>query len=141
MGAFDNGFGVWWPCFTTLDSAPASSRWNVYFTMGTLSNEIWNVMDDHCRPAAEPGPGVRRRVQWPRTNRSLLLYAGVDEEGSWLLTAFYSLMGVVLAVILIGAVSLARNAFSISLAERTRHAGHAGQRGGHPRPEAPERAV
>ena len=46
MGAFDNGFGVWWPCFTTLDSAPASSRWNVYFTMGTLSNEIWNVMDD-----------------------------------------------------------------------------------------------
>ena len=26
MGAFDNGFGVWWPCFTTLDSAPASSR-------------------------------------------------------------------------------------------------------------------
>lgn len=123
MGAFDNGFGVWWPCFTTLDSAPASSRWNVYFTMGTLSNEIWDVMDDIAALQQSQDPEYDAGYNGRATNRSLLLYAGVDEEGSWLLTAFYSLMGVVLAVILIGAVSLARNAFSISLAERTRMLG------------------
>ena len=123
LGGFGEGFTGWWPCFTTLSSAPAGSRWSAYFTMETLSNEIWRVMDDIAAWQQTQDPEYDPGQNGLRTNRSLLLYAGVDEEGSWLLTAFYSLMGVVLAVILVGAVSLAQNAFSISLAERTRMLG------------------
>lgn len=123
LGGFSDGFTGWWPCFTTLDSAPAGSRWGAYFTMKHLSGEIWQVMEDIAAWQKAEDPEYDPKTDGRFTNWSLLLYAGVDQEGSWLLTAFYSLMGVVLAVILIGAVSLARNAFSISLAERTRMLG------------------
>ncbi len=123
LGGFSDGFTGWWPCFTALDSAPAGSRWGAYFTMKHLSGEIWQVMEDIAAWQKAEDPEYDPKTDGRFTNRSLLLYAGVDQEGSWLLTAFYSLMGVVLAVILVGAVSLAQNAFSISLAERTRMLG------------------
>lgn len=55
-------------------------------------------------------------------HRSLLLYAGLEKDSS-LLTTLYGAIGAVLAIILIGSVSLIHNAFAISLSERSRALG------------------
>ena len=122
-GFDDSGVISWEPCFTVLsEQIPQDGLWSVYFTTNSHDQDIYGIMDD--MEAWEAGiPSDAGGEGTPELNRMLLLYHGMDYEGSMLLPAFYGLIGVVLVIILIGAVSLARNAFSISMAERTRMLG------------------
>ena len=123
-GGFDeSGVVSWEPCFTILsEQIPQDGLWSVYFTTNSHNKDIYGIMDD--MEAWEAGISSDAGGEGtPELNRMLLLYQGIDYEGSMLLPAFYGLIGVVMIIILIGAVSLARNAFSISMAERTRMLG------------------
>ena len=55
-------------------------------------------------------------------NTKVLLYSGTAPFDSFL-TAFYSLIAIIIALIVFGSVSLIYNAFSISVSERTRQFG------------------
>lgn len=123
-GGFDdqNGF-TWEPCFTALeDQVPADGLWCAYYTVNPLGQKLYDLMGDIQNwqaglPVDAGGVGTID------LNRQLLLYYGMDYPGSLLLPAFYGLMAVTLLIILVGAVSLARNAFVISMTERTQMLG------------------
>lgn len=123
-GGFDdqNGF-TWEPCFTALeDQVPPDGLWCAYYTVNPLGQKLYDLMGDIQNwqaglPADAGGVGTID------LNRQLLLYYGLDYPGSLLLPAFYGLMAVTLLIILVGAVSLARNAFAISMTERTQMLG------------------
>ena len=53
----------------------------------------------------------------------LCYYFGADEDGNQFFQVLYTLCGLVLAIIVLGSVSLIYNAFSISISERSRHLG------------------
>jgi putative ABC transport system permease protein len=55
-------------------------------------------------------------------NKELLRYYGISDNDN-LHTTMYSLAGIIIAVIVIGSVSLIYNAFAISVSERARHLG------------------
>ncbi|MDG5473204.1 ABC transporter permease [Jeotgalibacillus sp. ET6] len=55
-------------------------------------------------------------------NDELLRYYGVTDNGN-LQTTMFSLAGIIIAIIIIGSVSLIYNAFAISVSERARHLG------------------
>ena len=123
-GGFDGqNVLTWEPCFTVLgDQVPPDGLWCAYYTVDPLGQKLYDLMEDVQNwqaglPADAGGVGTID------LNRQLLLYYGLDYPGSLLLPAFYSLMAVTLLIILVGAVSLARNAFAISMTERTQMLG------------------
>ena len=123
-GGFDaqNAF-VWPPCFTALqEQPPAGGLWCAYFTVDPLGPQLHDLLGD-LRAWQASLPADAGATGTVDLNRMLLLYHGMDYPGGLLLLAFYGLLAVVLGVILVGAVSLARNAFAISMAERTQMLG------------------
>lgn len=123
-GGFDGqNLLTWEPCFTALEKQiPQDGLWCAYYTVNPLGQELYDLMGDIQNwqaglPADTGGVGTID------LNRQLLLYYGLDYPGSLLLPAFYGLMAVTLLIILVGAVSLARNAFAISMTERTQMLG------------------
>lgn len=140
-GGFDDqNVLTWEPCFTALEEQiPPDGLWCAYYTVNPLGQELYNLMEDiqnwqAALPADAGGVGTID------LNRQLLLYYGMDYPGSLLLPAFYGLMAVTLLIILVGAVSLARNAFAISMSAHP-NAGNAGQCRGDPGAEAAIRPV
>ena len=118
-GGFDDqNVLAWEPCFTVLgEQIPPGGLWCAYYTVSPLGRELYDLMENIREwqaglPADAGGAGTID------LNRQLLLYYGMDYPDSLLLPAFYGLMAVVLLIILVGAVSLARNAFAISVSER-----------------------
>lgn len=123
-GCFDNQDVITWePCFTALeDQIPPEGVWCVYFTLNGAGQNL-NALIEDIKTWQGALPSSAGGVGTVETNRMLLLYEGIDTPGAKLLPAFYGLIGVVLAIILAGAVSLARNTFAISMDERTRMLG------------------
>lgn len=123
-GGFDNGDVITWePCFTALEGQiPSEGVWCAYFTLEGNGQDLDALLED-IREWQGALPSYAGGAGTIELNRLLLLYYGMDYPGAMLLPAFYGLMGVVLVIILVGAVSLARNAFAISMAERTQMLG------------------
>ena len=123
-GGFDDqNVLTWEPCFTALEEQiPPDGLWCAYYTVNPLGQELYNLMEDiqNWQAALPADAGGVGSID---LNRQLLLYYGMDYPGSLLLPAFYGLMAVTLLIILVGAVSLARNAFAISMSERTQMLG------------------
>lgn len=118
-GGFDaqNVF-TWEPCFTALgEQIPPDGLWCAYYTVRPLGQELYDLLEDtrEWQAGLPAGAGGAGTID---LNRQLLLYYGMDYPGGLLLPAFYGLMAVTLLIILVGAVSLARNAFAISVSER-----------------------
>ena len=119
-GGFDDqNVFAWEPCFTVLeDQIPPDGLWCAYYTVSSLGRELYGLLESIQKWQADL-PVDAGGVGTIDLNRQLLLYYGIDYPGSLLLPAFYGLMAVTLLIILVGAVSLARNAFAISMTERT----------------------
>lgn len=123
-GGFDDqNVFAWEPCFTVLeDQIPPDGLWCAYYTVSSLGRELYDLLESIQKWQADL-PVDAGGVGTIDLNRQLLLYYGIDYPGSLLLPAFYGLMAVTLLIILVGAVSLARNAFAISMTERTQMLG------------------
>lgn len=93
---------------TLADRQPSeSARYDVYFKMCHAA-DIYDFMSE---------------TQFPgMTNIDVLMFLGVSEYRTFY-RVLYGLIGIVLALILFGSVSLIYNAFSISVSERTRQFG------------------
>lgn len=123
-GGFDDqNVFAWEPCFTVLeDQIPPDGLWCAYYTVSSLGRELYDLLESIQEWQADL-PVDAGGVGTIDLNRQLLLYYGIDYPGSLLLPAFYGLMAVTLLIILVDAVSLARNAFAISMTERTQMLG------------------
>ncbi|GAE93663.1 ABC transporter ATP-binding protein [Gracilibacillus boraciitolerans JCM 21714] len=75
----------------------------------SLLKSAHNLADDH-------------NIEMVTFNKELLRYYGVTTNINLFFT-FFSLTGIIVAVIIIGSVSLIYNAFAISVSERSRHLG------------------
>lgn len=115
-------FYQWWPCYTAFGQGGVNDGVvEAYFTT-KKAGAVFDVLDAlEQRILAEPE--YMGTARGSRINRSVLLYYGVDTPDSLMLYAMYALVGVVLAIVMVGALSLVQSAFSISLAERTRTLG------------------
>lgn len=91
----------------TYSSGAAEGTYDVYFKLRDLGQTVGYLQEN----------GISGTV-----NTDLLTYSGESEYNGFY-TVLYSLSAIVIALILFGAVSLIYNAFSISVAERTRQFG------------------
>ncbi len=108
--------------YSSGGSDPPDGLWCAYYTVSSLGRELYDLLESIQEWQADL-PVDAGGVGTIDLNRQLLLYYGIDYPGSLLLPAFYGLMAVTLLIILVGAVSLARNAFAISMTERTQMLG------------------
>ncbi len=93
---------------TLADPAPSSHlRYDIYFRMKN-PDDIYDFMEDHHLTGL--------------LNTDVLMYAGTSRFDSFHAT-LYSLAAIVIALIMFGSISLIYNAFSISVAERTKQFG------------------
>ena len=105
--AFEDTDAPGYTAITLADAGESLAAGNVYFTMK-------NVKDIKTF-GKETGLEI---VQ----NADVLMFSGVSEQ-SYLFPIVYGLAGVVIALIVFGAVSLIYNSFSISVSERTKQFG------------------
>lgn len=80
-------------------------------------NKVTSSLYEHAEELAKTN-----KIESYTFHGELLRYYGVTNNDS-LRTTLYSLIFIILAVIIIGSVSLIYNAFAISVSERTRHLG------------------
>ncbi len=85
----------------------------------TVVKEINNDIFDHSLGLADELQIKAENVQF---NNELLRYSGVTDNDAFKST-MYSLSGIIMAIIMIGSISLIYNAFGISVSERSRHLG------------------
>ena len=141
-GGFDDqNVFAWEPCFTVLeDQIPPDGLWCAYYTVSSLGRELYDLLESIQEWQADlpvDAGGVRDH----RSKPAALALLWHRLSGGLLLPAFYGLMAVTLLIILVGAVSLARNAFAISMTERTQMLGMLASVGGYPGAEAAVRLV
>lgn len=105
------GFEDWeapgYTAITLADTGESNALCNVYFTM----KNVKDITDF----GKETGLDVVKNVD-------VLMFSGVSER-SYLFPIVYGLAGIVIALIVFGAISLIYNSFSISVSERTRQFG------------------
>lgn len=105
------GFEDWeapgYTAITLADTGEGNALCNVYFTM----KNVKDITDF----GKETGLDVVKNVD-------VLMFSGVSER-SYLFPIVYGLAGIVIALIVFGAISLIYNSFSISVSERTRQFG------------------
>ncbi|CAH2715268.1 hypothetical protein BACCIP111895_02452 [Neobacillus rhizosphaerae] len=79
--------------------------------------KVQSSLFDHAKQLAK-----KNKIETPKFNNNLLRYYGVTNNDS-LHRTLLQLSGIIMAVIMIGSVSLIYNAFAISVSERSRHLG------------------
>ncbi len=82
-------------------------------------NKVKNSLYTHAEDLAKKNQIEIKKIEY---NDDLLRYYGVTNNDN-LSSTIYSLTAVIMAIIIIGAVSLIYNAFAISVSERSRHLG------------------
>lgn len=107
------------PGYTVLTRLPEH-----YFAVENETINVSVVWDKISRSAVENAEqlGDSLNIEDYSLNSNLLRYYGVISN-EFLRTTFYSLVGILMAVIMIGSMSLIYNAFAISVSERSRYLG------------------
>ncbi|WP_440897532.1 ABC transporter permease [Amphibacillus sp. Q70] len=107
------------PGYTVLTHLP-----EYYFAVENETINVSVVWDKISRSAVENAEqlGDSLNIEDYSLNSNLLRYYGVISN-EFLRTTFYSLVGILMAVIMIGSMSLIYNAFAISVSERSRYLG------------------
>lgn len=100
-----------------MDAATAgqTGQINASVTFEKMDNSLY----DRAEQLGEDNDINPADIQY---NNELLRYYGVTDDNG-LQATFYSLAAIIIAIIVIGSVSLIYNAFAISVAERSRHLG------------------
>lgn len=109
---------TWAPGYTMisyLDESMIGANDPVNATV--VLKKVQNSMFDHAKRLAK-----KNKIEPPQFNGNLLRYYGVINNDN-LHSTLYSLSAIIMAVIIIGSVSLIYNAFAISVSERSRHLG------------------
>jgi putative ABC transport system permease protein len=109
---------TWSPGYTVLgyvdqDSLKKSDKVNAVVVLNKVDGSLF----EHAQNLAE-----RNGIEKVGFNTELLRYYGVTNDDNLRFTLF-SLLAIIMAVIIIGSVSLIYNAFAISVSERARHLG------------------
>ncbi|MCC5892218.1 FtsX-like permease family protein [Exiguobacterium sp.] len=108
---------TWAPGYTVVgfidDKALNGSTVDTFVALNDVSNSIYEKTD---RLMKEQG------IEGVAYNTSLLRYYGVTDDGG-LRKTLYGFAGIIMAVIVIGSISLIYNAFAISVSERSRYLG------------------
>ncbi|MEG9294847.1 FtsX-like permease family protein [Mangrovibacillus sp. Mu-81] len=109
---------TWSPGYTMIgyvdqDSLKKSDKVNAVVVLDKVNGSLF----DHAQKLAE-----QNGIEKVGFNTELLRYYGVTNDDNLRFTLF-SLLGIIMAVIIIGSVSLIYNAFAISVSERARHLG------------------
>ncbi|MRX74266.1 FtsX-like permease family protein [Bacillus lacus] len=110
--------GYFAPGYTALGYVELSSLTDeeVFDSIAVFKNVNRSMLDRSLAIAKE------NDIKKVEHNRDLLRYYGVSGN-EHVTTTLYSLAGIIMLVILVGAVSLIYNAFAISVSERSRHLG------------------
>ncbi|MGI6364447.1 MAG: FtsX-like permease family protein [Bacillota bacterium] len=108
--------------FTLLDAQDIKSIYavNVYVQFQKVSRALYGISEELAdRAGMEKGD---RQIAY---NRDLLGLYGVSDSpfGRKVLSALFLVAAIVIAIIMVGSISLIYNAFAISLSERSRHLG------------------
>ncbi|WP_223703405.1 ABC transporter permease [Sutcliffiella deserti] len=108
----------WYPGYTVInfinhENLDQADRVNAVVVVKELNRSLF----EQAEQLAE-----QNEIEFVEFNDELLRFSGVTDNDN-LHTTMYSLAGIIIAVILIGSVSLIYNAFAISVSERARHLG------------------
>ncbi|MFK9090873.1 ABC transporter permease [Bacillus salipaludis] len=109
---------TWAPGYTIIsyvDESTIGSNDPVNATV--VLKKVKGSIYDHAKDLAK-----QNQIKSPQFNNQLLRYYGVTNNDN-LHRTLISLMAIIMAVIIIGSVSLIYNAFAISVSERSRHLG------------------
>lgn len=109
---------VWapgYPVITHLDSSQlhAGEKADAYVQVKTVDRAVYT----HAEELA-----AQLNIQSHESHYNLLRFSGAIRDDGWN-TMVYSLVGILMAIIVTGSVSLIYNAFAISVSERLRHFG------------------
>ncbi len=109
---------AWAPGYTALTYVNQSllSQQNTGNAIVVL-NEVTRSLYEHAEKLAE-----QHHIESVSFNDTLLRYYGVSDNNN-LNRTMYSLAAIIIAIIIIGSVTLIYNAFAISVSERARHLG------------------
>ncbi|WHY87227.1 FtsX-like permease family protein [Neobacillus novalis] len=109
---------TWAPGYTIisyLDESMIGANNPVNATV--VLKKIQSTLFDHAKQLAK-----KNKIESPQFNSDLLRYYGVTNNDN-LHSMLYSLSAIIMAVIIVGSVSLIYNTFAISVSERSRHLG------------------
>lgn len=110
----------WSPGYTMISYLDESELTSSSAVNGiVVLNEVNRSIYDHAQEVADQSNIENENINY---NTELLRYYGLTKNDNLRLT-LYSLMGIIMAVIIVGSVSLIYNAFAISVSERSRHLG------------------
>ncbi|EKN69807.1 hypothetical protein BABA_08446 [Neobacillus bataviensis LMG 21833] len=109
---------TWAPGYTIISYVDESTiRANEPVNVTVVLKKVKSSLYDHAKDLA-----MKKKITSPQFNNQLLRYYGVTSNDG-LQRTLISLMAIIMAVIIIGSVSLIYNAFAISVSERSRHLG------------------
>lgn len=109
---------TWSPGYTMISYLDESELTSSSTVNGVVVlNEVNRSIYDHAQEVAD-----QNNIEKINYNTELLRYYGLTKNDNLRFT-LYSIMGIIMAVIIVGSVSLIYNAFAISVSERSRHLG------------------
>ncbi|WP_117168900.1 ABC transporter permease [Paraliobacillus sediminis] len=109
---------TWSPGYTMISYLEESELTSSSAVNGVVVlNKVNRSIYDHAQEVAD-----QNNIKNINYNTELLRYYGLSNDDNLQLT-LYSLVGIIMAVIIVGSVSLIYNAFAISVSERSRHLG------------------
>ncbi|WP_217587625.1 ABC transporter permease [Lentibacillus saliphilus] len=110
---------TWSPGYTVITLLDEDAMSNAHVNASVILNDVNRSLYDHADQLASDINMESNAIQF---NNDLLRFYGVTDDKAFQKTLF-ALSAIIIAIIIVGSVSLIYNAFAISVSERSRHLG------------------